>query len=35
MNKKNFLCFRFTEDDYDSNCYVELENVVRLMKCPL
>ena len=34
INKKNFLCVRFMEDDYGSNVHVGLEKSVRFMECP-
>ena len=33
--KKNFLCVRFMEDDYDSSVHAGLEKSVRFIECPL
>ena len=33
INKKNFLCVRFIEDDYVSNVHAVLEKCVRFMEC--
>ena len=35
INKKNFLCVRFMEEDYSSNVHAGLEKSVRFMGCPL
>ena len=32
MNKKNFLCVRFIEDDYGSNVHAGLEKSSRSME---
>ena len=35
MNKKNFLCVCFMEEDYGSNVHTGLEKSVSFMECPL
>ena len=35
LDKKNFLCVHFMEDDYGSNNHAGLEISVHFMECPL